>query len=547
MVAVPLDIINNHSSLSYKSWTISSYPLNLLNYFNSSPHDSLDLISHTDVATTNMGDTYPTSPDIRGDGAVECSSLLRKECVTRPYQAYCITEASSRPPSPDALIPRPLRIRASSDQVRNAESQKIPETPIISPSLTMTEMESNLAISPRRDMESNVQQESSIQRLWSRNTVLEDQYHITQAVTPRESQPLTVNQTTMYDRTLSQLRMQQTTPTYVATSPAYRRKPPPQHANNVGMDPRPLPPLPVDPTAALIFDDVPSEDALSPSEEAKQPLQQPQPSLQANHDNQNRGSPPIIIYSRKVLHTLPKAPRDSEVFTEDYARPSRPRVSFQDVPPSPPPHAPRKHVLPKEPDATPAQSHSITSPTQLPSSNSLYTPRGLFPAIEEDTRAHRRTRPKDAKFKYQFGHRPSLQLTIPASKPHHKLLSKNTPPHSNHQLLSPNPNHNPQLIPSPYTDGPRPPPWISYDTLETKRQSRSDARERLDARRYRMHVDSRSVGFKDSSSSESLRGEEMRREVEEYKMQVLKVYPEMVFDGSAGRGGREGCCSCIVM
>jgi hypothetical protein len=37
----------------------------------------------------------------------------------------------------------------------------------------------------------------------------------------------------------------------------------------------------------------------------------------------------------------------------------------------------------------------------------------------------------------------------------------------------------------------------------------------------------------------------MRREVEEYKAQVLRVYPDMEFDGEAGKGGRE--CACNVM
>jgi hypothetical protein len=461
-----------------------------------------------------------------------------------------MTEASSRPPSPDMLIPRPLCIRASSDQERDPGPRNIPDNSIIPSSVTRAEIESNLATLPRRDVENNAQQGSSIQRPWSRNTVLANQHHITQAVTPRESHPLTVSQTTTYDRTPSQLRMQQTTPTYVAACPAYQRKLIPQYANNVGIDPHPLPPLPVDSAVTLDLGCVPSKDRPPLGEEAKQSLQQPPASPQANHDDQSGWSPPIIDYSLKVLHTLPKAPRDAEVSIGDYVKPSRPRVSFQDVPPSPPRHAPRDNVLSKAHDTNPAQIHSTTSPTQLPSSVSLYTPRDLFPTINDDTRAHRRTQPKDAKFKYQFGRRPSLHINIPPSTPLHKTLIKpNLPiPIPQPNQILPNPS---QTIPtsSSYTDGPRPPPWISLSTLQAQQQTRSDVRERLDARKYRMHLDSRSLVSKGSSSTESLnlRTEEMKREVEEYRMQVLRVYPDMEFDGRAGKGGREGCCACIVM
>jgi hypothetical protein len=69
-----------------------------------------------------------------------------------------------------------------------------------------------------------------------------------------------------------------------------------------------------------------------------------------------------------------------------------------------------------------------------------------------------------------------------------------------------------------------------------------DARERDQARKFRSAVTSQS---RSEGSTDSFGQEKMKKEVEEYKEQVMSVYPDMAFDGSAGKGGRS--CCCVVM
>jgi hypothetical protein len=53
-----------------------------------------------------------------------------------------------------------------------------------------------------------------------------------------------------------------------------------------------------------------------------------------------------------------------------------------------------------------------------------------------------------------------------------------------------------------------------------------------------------SLAYQRNYSPDSLCKDPMR-EVQEYRQQIRRVYPDMEFDGEAGSGGR-GCC-CNVM
>lgn len=93
--------------------------------------------------------------------------------------------------------------------------------------------------------------------------------------------------------------------------------------------------------------------------------------------------------------------------------------------------------------------------------------------------------------------------------------------------------------------GPRPPPWGSIETLEVARRERGDARKRADtvALRGRQKIaPSRDL---QSALGQSAGTSHLRKEIEAYREQVLRVYPDMKFDGEAGKGGRE--CWCVVM
>ncbi|KAF2824713.1 hypothetical protein CC86DRAFT_255758, partial [Ophiobolus disseminans] len=171
--------------------------------------------------------------------------LLQIDPQPRPYQAYCVTEASSRPTSPDTAIPQPLRPQQSSTKERDIEPLMPPNSFLTWSPATSVEEDGSLAISPRRENDGKEQQETSNPDSPSRHTVLANGNHITRAVTPRGSHPLVGNQPLVYDRTQSQSRMHPSVPSHVAISRAYQIKSLPQHANNADMVFRPLPPLPV--------------------------------------------------------------------------------------------------------------------------------------------------------------------------------------------------------------------------------------------------------------------------------------------------------------
>jgi hypothetical protein len=537
MAVAQLGLINNRSPSIHKPWKISPHPFGHLNQCGLLSYSPTMHFHTTNLRKGTIDITHIIPPDTQSDEAIESLPLLNTESGRRPYQAYCVTEPPSRAPSPDMLIPRPLRIRAPPDQPLNPESRHVPSDALLQVSTAPTGKNDNLAIIPRQNCSSSAQQESSNQRTWSQDIMLEHQHHITQAVTARGSHPLMASQTAMYDRTPPHLRMQQTPLRYVATSLSYQQKPLPQHVNTVAMDSRPLPPLPDETLDAPDLETSQWADNLLLNGNAEQALRVPRALIETSEDDQLGGSLPVVDYNSKVLHIPPEVPQEVEGYVDDYEELFQPRVGYQINPAPPSFHEPRSDILPRSHNTFPAQSRYLDEPVRPPSSTSSYIPRGLFSDIGHDTRAFRRTEPKDAKLKYQFGRRPSLRLFAPLPPPLHTSISQPIFPHpsslSNTQRFA-------RPISPSYTDGPRPPPWGSIDELQVQRQSRSEARERHDARKYRM-----SLGSKGSSSTESLRGAEMRREVEEYKAQVLRVYPDMEFDGEAGKGGRE--CACNVM
>lgn len=84
--------------------------------------------------------------------------------------------------------------------------------------------------------------------------------------------------------------------------------------------------------------------------------------------------------------------------------------------------------------------------------------------------------------------------------------------------------------------GPRSPPWGSYHTLEMQRRQRGETRERTQALMYRRLQSTQRLDDDGYGKSR------MRREVDEYREQVLGVYPDMEFNREAGKSGVEYCC-----
>ncbi|KAH4184571.1 hypothetical protein HBI81_242680 [Parastagonospora nodorum] len=500
-----------------------------------------------DPTTSFMNIDHLTVDSPRLDADAEATGLL-KETVLRPYQAYCVTEASSRPPSPSSLRPQPLRVRSSRLQNLGSEPQSLPSWPDLQTPATYTQRNGSLAILSKEGKEGNEQHELSNQALPSRCTSLESQDHITQAVTPRGSHPLATSQTRTYDETPSHSRMQQTSRKHVTASTAYRRKALPQHFSDSSMGHHPLPPLPIGRTHLPNLNCSASgrpETAEYQEENLYHKSHGTQSSIRSTEWHHSGEQPPVTEHRHEDLHL----PTREEIQTRDLTYFSKAIIIS--------PLELRTSHVGTLPNDVPAPSlygrsrpsYACADQPQFESSERLYISRGLLSGMEDDRRAHRRTQPKDAQLKYQFGRRPDIRLDVPPPTPPHRSLPKSTPikqtfkptdPLRSNALLD-----QPLFFPyaSPKTGpGPRPPPWGSSDNLELRRQTRSDAREREDARILR---DSGSSFYKSSDSTESMRENTMRREVEEYREQVLRLYPDLEFDGKKNEEG--GCCWCLCV
>jgi hypothetical protein len=552
MAAVHLDLnINKHRSPTICEPWNTSFSI-LINCPNVATYESPHVETATNPTSTPMetDQQFLLRSPVKADDDHISPSLEYPRA--RLYQAYCVTEASSRPPSPDTLIPPPLRIRPSTAREREIDTRYSLSKSILDRTTTIVDQDTNLAMPPEEANVGDGPPASSNDKLSSGNTILADRHHIAQAVTPRGRNPLKTTETKTYDATPSHFRMQQIAPKYVATSIAYQRKALPQNNSNSGMDHHPLPPLPIEIAPTACFDDpiVESQTLQSHGDFSEQTWQEPEFRSQSRNaspiserfSNNSRNSlglniPAINAPSGVELLNAPKASAIPSI----NLHPRGFQTQYEDV------STPHSSLRPQPRNVGPRQS-------QLESSEELYISRGLLSEMEDDRCAHRRTQPKDAKLKYQFGRRPSVRLdNIPPPIPPHVTLPKSLsviPPKNDNEYSRSNYYVHQPLLP-PYLDthtspGPRPPPWGSHDDLELKRQTRSDAREREDARKYRLTADSGSSDYKGSDSTVSLPENPLRREVEEYREQVLRLYPDLEFDGSAGQDGRS-CCFCMVM
>ena len=79
-----------------------------------------------------------------------------------------------------------------------------------------------------------------------------------------------------------------------------------------------------------------------------------------------------------------------------------------------------------------------------------------------------------------------------------------------------------------------------------QRRQRAKTRERALTRSCRSQLGSTSSLCHISQSADSFHETSMRKEVDKYREQVLRVYPDMDFEGSAKRG-ESGCYCCVLM
>ena len=204
------------------------------------------------------------------------------------------------------------------------------------------------------------------------------------------------------------------------------------------------------------------------------------------------------------------------------------------------------------PDRTLRQSKSFCTEAEIPSSLRLSRSHDSLLAakpVSKDnvgTNAARRTAPKDFGHKYPFGQRPAPRTAPPVSlercsnSNYNPRLSTSKAQYRGLASL-PRPLPSSLRIAQPQA-GPRQPPWGSLGHLEEQRERRLDARERNQAKQFRTAALSEATTL---AETDVYGKDRMKKEVEEYREQAVSVYPDMAFDGSAGKGGR-GCC-CVVM
>ncbi len=488
-----------------------------------------------------MDPTHPMPSGTLDEAPSEALPLLHDIPFRRPYQAYCVTEASSRPPSPDDLSPKPLRTSATPilHVVVDTESADIGTSDQNHSHLQAT------ASSPGKYVESATLRKAG--QYSNRQTSLPNEKslpestksgnisnHITRAVTPRGSHSLASFEVTAYDRPPSHSRMQRSASSNDGTLHKVPRKPLKRHDDHFGVHQRPLPTLPLE--TALVVGEHEQEIDLH------------------NGDTYGRLSEQIHVQPLLVTKFLKGSDtKASSLYKQsDSLIPSRP---LPDLP---------INIIPTQLSQGDVLEHAILPPTLEESSNiaylnkpsssprkddildknacespaaELYVPRGHWDDVDDEARVLRRTQLRTTNSKNQFG-----QLSA-----HHSAWppSVSLPRDSHLQPVCCLANPAPSFYSSTdIQNGPRPPPWGSYEDLAIQRRQRGDARERAQIRANRLTTDSTSV-YQKSISTDSL-GKDPLREVEEYREQILGVYPDMEFNGEAGRGDRRWCC-CVLM
>ena len=455
----------------------------------------------------------------------------------RPYQAYCVTEASSRPPSPDPLVQEPFCASApplwpAADRAHFTDTERFeqnnsfiqaaassPEQYVESVTLSKVEQYSKRQTSPPNG-----------KLLCERTGSGKDPNHITRAVSPRGSHLLASSEVVAYDQPPSHAQLRQLEPSTRTDTRSVSRRPM-EHGNRMGTHQRPLPPLPLG-TGSLRS--VPNQQDDTWNKEAYKEVYE---------QFHTQKIIPLSKLSSSNTETLPRW-KSAEYLI--------PRRSLPD-PPIPcvwsRGTAPEGKITPLSSTGHPYVATVCESSRNLwersissdyaqnrPSARQNIS-RGHWEDIDNDVRALQQVQDEHASQGYNSGRLPSHKLALPS------LISqqRDSSLQPVHFLANPAPSFHSS---SDIQNGPRPPPWGSYEDLEIQRRQRGDARERTNVQLNRLTADSASM-YQKSISSESV-GKVPSREVEQYREQILGVYPDMEFNRDDGLGDPMWCC-CVVM
>ncbi|EMD60650.1 hypothetical protein COCSADRAFT_99259, partial [Bipolaris sorokiniana ND90Pr] len=181
----------------------------------------------------------------------EALSVLRDTPEIRPCQAYCDTEISSCPPSPENLAPSPLRVRKvylkQIDMSAQASivdaSEQVSLTRVVTSS-SDKQVDLPRPVPPENDTREQDQEMSQRSFLGSVSSVTPD--HTTQPINPRGSHSLGDHEVTAYDFDPAITRVEPLKHTDGVTGRTIPGKPVPEYRGALGTIYRPLPQVPLE-------------------------------------------------------------------------------------------------------------------------------------------------------------------------------------------------------------------------------------------------------------------------------------------------------------
>ncbi|CAA9958780.1 hypothetical protein PTMSG1_02318 [Pyrenophora teres f. maculata] len=469
-------------------------------------------------------------PDAIPNVPGEALPFIQNTIERTPYQAYCeTTTSSSRSSSSRSLMPSPLQIRGRPSLQTENDSQP----PGHDESDQNTLLIQAAASAPRHYIDAvtllktGEDCKTQTQRA-NCDTLTESAMsnHVTQAVTPRGSHSLASDTVTECNATPSHPRIQQVEYPDCATTRTISRKPIPRDDGYSGTYYRPLPSLPSG--EGPFKDDHSAAGDVDDEEESRQIPSQIS----------------TLAVSPKIKYRIKRRPLPSPYECRGSTGRSE-NIAIKATHSSGSLQAP---LRPYNRDSSVSLRQDVLyDRAQSIAADASHIPRGHWSDVDNDVPTSRLLEPKNAMLKDKVGQLSPCTPDIPPP----------TPPHCA-TFIQPTEYFPKQPFPSPASahsthssldiqNGPRPPPWGSYDALELQRRQRSEARERRMQTRdggVRLIEDTAST-YQKSHSTDSL-VKEPAREVEVYREQILGVYPDMAFDGEAGAGGR-GTCWCVLM
>ncbi|EUC45364.1 hypothetical protein COCMIDRAFT_95746 [Bipolaris oryzae ATCC 44560] len=394
----------------------------------------------------------------------EVSSLLRDSPEIRPYQAYCDTETSSCPSSPENLSPSPLQVMkvhlkqadmSTQASAIDASEQEISLTRVATSS---TEKQVDFPRSFPAGNQTRKRDQGMNQSGFFASVSSATSGHIPQPINPRGSHLQSDDEVTAYDSDPAITRVQLSTQIDRVTELTKPRKPVPENGVEFGTIYRPLPQVPLGKVKVEIQD-------------------QPE----STYENG------CVQCPSQTMGPANKRLEESDGETSLRGRRGGKRKNIE--------------------DETTADSLDRFEEIDFGSPNAQ-PPRRPEPAFQTCFNQHS----------------DELFLQVPTYTRPHPASSL----HSSTDLQN----------------GPRPPPWGTYDNLALQRRQRNELRGRMQG--VPRDVAREPALTYQQTLSVELRGEGLSREVNEYREQILSVYPDMVFDGHAGDVERKcGCCSIM--